>query len=349
MIKLKHGQGSIICKKRIRKDGTVNKFYEGRYMDENGKCKSVYAKKREDCAKMLKEIYAKKHKVKKQYNVTLKEWILEWYNLYKSKTLRDSSKRTYEQQINLYIIPKLGKYKLKALTTDLLQRFFNSIEYGNTQHKVFILLSASLDKAVVLRHLDFNPCLAVELPKYKRIKKRPFSYEEQTLILNTADDEMKQAFFFLCVTGLRVGEFLALRKSDFNIEEGYFKVDKAIVHGIKGATKSEASNRIVYFIPELFDYFNFKILGTFTYEKIRQRFYRLLKKLNLKGVSLHSTRHTFSTICHSMHITDKTLQVLMGHSTMAMTQDTYTHLIKKGDSEIRNYIQKLCTTISTTI
>ena len=351
LIKLKYGQGQIVKKVRIRKkDNSKYIIYEGRFRDEYGKVKSVYAKDPKECLKLLRAAHPARKAKPRLSSVTVKEWVLFWYENFKSGKIRANTCRAYESDINLYILPALGKYKLKDLTGEVLQAFFNGIEKGNTRKKIYVLLSACLEKAVILRRIEFNPCKVVELPKYKAKKRRPFTYEEQNMILRDLPSEVAQVFFFMCVTGLRAGEFLALRKTDFYFEEHFFKVDAAIAAGVKGDPKTEASNRIVYYTDELFDYFDLNILGKYkTYEGLRSAFSRMLSKYGIRGISLHCTRHTFATICHSLGMNDKTLQTLLGHSTLAMTQDIYTHLLRKGDSPVRNYLEKLCTTISTII
>ncbi len=343
MIKLKHGQGTIGVRIRYNKKGTIYKCYVGRYY-EGGKQHSVYAKTQKECVKLLKQMRPAGKNANPHRYLTLKEWMLTWYNDFKKQTLRPSSQHGYEMLMAKYIFPELGKVKLIALTVEQVQHLLNGIAAGNTRKKVNLVLSASLKKAVILRKISFNVCDAVELPKIKQQKRRAFEYLEQNKILSQ-DSKYAQAFFFLCVTGLRVGEFLALTENDFYYEDNFFKVDKAITEGILGEPKSETSKRIVYFNDTLFDYFDKSLLGTFTYNSLKLGFSRLLKSLGIKGVSLHSTRHTFATICHSLGLNDKILQTILGHSTMAMTQDVYTHLLKKGSSKIREYLEDLCALI----
>ena len=349
LIKLKYGQGHIARKERIRKkDGSVYVIYEGRYYNEYGKIKSVYAKTKKECAKLLREANPARRKsdTPRRITPTVAEWLLSWYNDYKAASVRPSTKRNYEQNIKA-LVDALGKYKLNALTGETLQKYFNGIEGGNTRKKQLVFLSACLEKAVVLKKIEFNPCRSVELPKYKKQKRRAITYDEQSFILDNANEKLSQVFFFLCVTGLRVGEFLALTKDDFFFEEHFFKVDKSISEGVTAETKTESSNRIVYFTDELFEHFDINLLGTFTYSGLRIAFSRFLKANGIKGICWHCTRHTFSTICHSFGLTDKVLQTLMGHSTLAMTQDTYTHLLKKGTSKVYFYLEKLCAFIRT--
>lgn len=345
LIKLKHGQGSICVKIRYNKNGTIYKLYQGRYYDEYGKIKSVYGKTQKECLKKLREAHPiKKDAPCKQIYPTLKEWMLSWYNTYKKGSLRLSTQKSYEANMQTYIFPALGKIKMPALTTDFIQHFLLKIKSGNTRKKLFLLLSACLKKAVVLKKLQSNPCDAVELPKYKKKKRRPFEYEEQNLILSE-DNKTAQAFFFMCVTGLRIGEFLALTKEDFYFDQNIFRVDKAIVQGVIGDPKSDAGCRNVYFTKELFDHFDINLLGTFTYSSLKNSLDKIMNKHGINGVSWHCTRHTYATLCHSFRMDDKFLQYQLGHSTLAMTQDVYTHLLKKGTSKIGTYLSNLCTHI----
>ncbi len=349
LVKLKHGQGSIHIRIRYNKNGTIYKLYQGRYYDEYGKLKSVYGRTQKECLKKLREAHpVKKNAPCKQIYPTLKDWMLAWYNDYKKNSLRLSTQRGYEALMQTYIFPALGKIKLPAVTTEFLQHFFIKLKNGNTRKKIFLLLSACLKKAVVLKKLQFNPCDAVELPKYKKKKRRPFEYEEQNLILSEGS-RTAQAFFFMCATGLRIGEFLALTKDDFYFEQNVFKVDKALVQGVVGDPKSEAGCRNVFFMEELFENFDINLLGTFTYSGLKNSLDKIMAENGIVGVSWHCTRHTYATICHSFRMDDKVLQDQLGHSTLAMTQDVYTHLLKKGTSKIGAYLSNLCTHICTHI
>ena len=53
---------------------------------------------------------------------------------------------------------------------------------------------------------------------------------------------------------------------------------------------------------------------------------KLCKKLQLTGISVHSLRHTFATRCAEAGIAPKIVQKWLGHSTINMTLDLYTHV-----------------------
>lgn len=345
MVKLKYGQGSIRLKRRQKKDGSVYKIYEARFIDENGSNRSFYAKTQKDCLDKLKKIQALKNRQARiQHKLTLKAWMQEWFNIYKKPSLRQSTLKSYLTFLEKIIFPKIGSLTLTEVSSEKLQAFLVGIKASNTRKKVYLLLSQAFKKAYLLKKVRDNVCETLEIPKHKKQKRRAFEFDEQNKILS-AGQEFSRVFFFLCATGLRIGEFLALTKNDVFFEKHVIRVNKSIVNGNLGEPKTESSKRVIYFTDELFNEFDVNTLGTYNYERLKTALQRFLRKENITGVSWHSTRHTFATICHSFGMIDKQLQILLGHSTLAMTQDVYTHLLRPGDSKIKGYLSNLCAQI----
>jgi integrase len=50
-----------------------------------------------------------------------------------------------------------------------------------------------------------------------------------------------------------------------------------------------------------------------------------LKKAGLPRIRFHDLRHTFATLQHKAKTQTKTISSMLGHSTIAITQDLYTH------------------------
>lgn len=196
-------------------------------------------------------------------------------------------------------------------------------------------------------YLKNNPCYGVELPR-KTISshRRAYTLEEQTLLLSAFPERYAKAFFFLCCTGLRIGEFLALSPVDVDFDNMTISITKACDKKMNvSSPKTSSSVRTVYFDKSLFDFFPIEYLGSYTHNGIHCQFNRTFKKFNVSGVCVHSTRHTFATLCDYVGIRDKLTQNMLGHSTLAMTKDTYTHLYKKGESPILSYMERLKNTI----
>ena len=59
---------------------------------------------------------------------------------------------------------------------------------------------------------------------------------------------------------------------------------------------------------------------------MQQSFRKICQKLDLQGLSIHSTRHTFATLSHAQGMDIKVLQEILGHANISETADTYTHV-----------------------
>ncbi|MCM1533205.1 MAG: site-specific integrase [Corallococcus sp.] len=68
--------------------------------------------------------------------------------------------------------------------------------------------------------------------------------------------------------------------------------------------------------------------NVFTYpRKVYQNsMLKICKRLNFDGINIHSLRHTFATRCSEQGIAVKVVQKWLGHSTLEMTLNVYTHV-----------------------
>lgn len=62
-------------------------------------------------------------------------------------------------------------------------------------------------------------------------------------------------------------------------------------------------------------------------------FYRLSKKAGIKDANFHCLRHTFATRALEAGINPKVVQEILGHSTISMTLDTYSHVMPDTKKE----------------
>jgi len=281
-------------------------------------------------------------------DMTYGEWLVKWFSLYKEPNQKESSARNNRNYIHNKILPAIGDYPLQEVNAFILQEFFNNLPKGNTRDKLYDIVNASLRKAYALQLITFNPAIAVEMKNHKATKRRAYEFYEQNQMFDNLADKYKAVFFFLCCTGSRIGEFLALtdksvdkRRHQIIISENYDYVAKDTT-----TTKTEKTRRVPY-CDKLFEVINSfmkgeRFFGTFTYDGIKKAFNTAIKKSGIENIALtHSARHTFSSVLYLLKVPDKQIQEFLGHSTLAMTMDTYTHLINDGDSPIKNYLNLL--------
>lgn len=354
MQKLKYGAGSVSLRQIKRKDGSIRRYYQGRIYIE-GKQICVYAKTQSEVLGKLKKLREQKKKPtakgRAEAPLLYGEWLTEWASLFKIGKLRADYKAEFLKRVDT-VRRQFGDVRLRDLTAIELQKYISSLPRANTAVKIFDVINGSLQKAEDVGLISKNPCRALERPTYQKQRRRAFEADEQVAMLNALDGKHKEAFFFLCCTGLRVGEFLALDKSKVDFERHIITVSESqsLKSGKNGATKTSAGIRKVYFTDELFNTFDIELLGCFTYSGIKKAFSKAIKKLGLKDISVtHSCRHTYASMLACMGVPAKVIQKQMGHASIVTTMDVYADLLLGGDSPIYKYIEGLKNTLISTL
>ncbi len=164
----------------------------------------------------------------KAKNMTLDEWFEDWFSTTKVLTIKETSvapmKRKYVRTFGFY----LGSHKLGSLMPMDIQGAINAMDKDgiavSTIMDVKGLLHQCLDAAVANRYLQTNPCVSVVVPKkYKNAEEeKALTEEEQKKFLAFIDDSWyKEMFYFMFLTGVRVGELGAVSWDDidFNAKE----------------------------------------------------------------------------------------------------------------------------------
>lgn len=200
---------------------------------------------------------------------TYGEWLWAFFRLYKQE--RGSLKDRYLLDMEKYVARidiALGRFKLPELSGVHIQVYINSVEAGNTRKKIAQIIDESLRKAVALQKIIYNPFDAVEVPGYTKGNYRHLELDEQNKIWNYYLNPVayynyldvtpyKSVFFFLCCTGMRVGEFLALDwKKDLDRRKLTIRIDKSMDKetGKIDTPKTLCSIRTIRVLPELLPY-----------------------------------------------------------------------------------------------
>lgn len=360
MRKLKHGDGCVTLCRRKRKDGTERRFYKGRIYI-NGEQRTIYGKTRAECLEKLKHLREKRDKERAQrlLNIegqprdgqsggkiqfrTFGEWLDEWARQCKVGKQKETYAPEFMRQVAT-VRDALGGLVLRKIEPLELQRYFNSMPQNNTAVKKYDIVNGSLQKAEDFGIIKRNPCKAVDKPTYKKQKRRAFALTEQCDVLAELNERYAAVFFFLCATGLRIGEFLALRPENVDFEQHFISVDGAvnIKTGARTDTKTAAGVRKVYFADGLFETIDVGTLGTYTYDGIKKAFNKVFKRLHVEGISVtHSCRHTFASMLYAVGVSDKIIQALCGHADVGTTVNIYTDILLTGASPLLDYILQL--------
>ena len=362
--KFKESQGTEEPKKKKTKKTKYTKRSDGRYatsvivgISSDGKKikKTLYAKS-------IKELDVKvaecKIEVVKGTDFTKQSLLFRDYRemWWKGKQISINSigtRKMYENVFN-YITP-LDYLSLKDISSDDIQAIINEKkEHQRTCVKIKVVLKQIFDKAIADRIIYYNPVNAVFFPKYVAKERRPLTNDENILTeLDIFTDRERAFIMLLKYTGIRRAEALALTKSDFNIPEATLCVSKALeFDGNKAYLKStkNGSTRYIplptnilgfisYYLTNLKTELLFTNLtsdGYMTHRGYYRMWEAITNKLEAeaakqnrvvgKDLSAHIFRHNYACMLMYASVDMKERQYLLGHKTIAMTMNVYTHI-----------------------
>lgn len=223
-----------------------------------------------------------------------------------------------------------------------------------------------LQYGVVMQAIPFNPAREVILPrntqKAKREKIKHFDNQELKKFLDYLDSLNLNKFRyyyentlykFLLATGCRINEALALSWSDIDLDNAVVHITKTLNYKQEtNSPKSKTSLRdididqatvsmlkqykrrqvqeawqigrseTVVFSDFIHEYPNNRTLQT----RLRTHF----KRAKVTNIGFHGFRHTHASLLLNSGIPYKELQHRLGHSTLSMTMDVYSHLSKEN-------------------
>ncbi len=216
-------------------------FYLGQ---ENGKEK----RKEKGGFKTKKEAEAALTKALSEYNdtgtvfapsnITVGDYMDQWFELYCKPNLKYSTQIGYARLIEGHINPRFGKYKLKTLTPAMLQEFANDLKMQGFARKtistIISLFNEALNYAVEPMHyITANPMQYVKIPKVEKPPRERIvlSMEDWSRIIERFPFGTKYhiALMIGFYTGLRISEAFALTWNDIDFENHTITVSKQVV------------------------------------------------------------------------------------------------------------------------
>jgi site-specific recombinase XerD len=165
--------------------------------------------------------------------------------------------------------------------------------------------------------------------------------DDEDLLLSVIDDTRDRAMILLLLrTGMRIGELLATRMSDINLQMQAITITESIKTG---------SGRVVYFSNDaaeaLYDWLMIRDCSQdhlfygrgrkpLCYGAARAMFVKYIDRAGLshKGYTLHCLRHTLATSLLNVRVPIELVQVILGHTNLMQTQ-RYAKLYDKTSEE----------------
>lgn len=305
-----------------------------------------------------------------------KDWLKEWLDNYIEPTAKTRTFSRYSEIVEQHIIPKLGEFELDELSPAVLQHYITELlQSGNLKtgrglaansvSAIINVIQNSLRTAFNLGYTKEYTADRIKRPKSQEKDVSCFSIQEQKKIEQAVLNSKKNKMFgvMLCLyTGLRVGELLALKWTDFDLQKGHLSVSRSCHDGkgkdgkyirIEDTPKTSSSRRIIplpkQLLPLIKDYkkksdseyvvsSNGKPVSVRSYQR---SFDLLQRKLGIAHRGFHSLRHTFATRALECGMDVKTLSEILGHKSPTVTLNRYVHSLMEHKQDMMNRLGKL--------
>lgn len=286
--------------------------------------------------------------------LTVAVFLASWLQDVARARVRPSTLARYSGLVQKHVAPYIGGLQLRKVTPLVLQRLYSQLEKDGasprTRELVHVVLHAAFKHARRVNLLRENPADLVDKPRAPKRSMRALSREEAAALLGAAKGDRLEALYVLAVTlGLRQGELLALRWEDVDLRQGTLTVrhTQQELNGrlLVSEPKTAASRRTIP-LPgrvktALHEHRKRMLAEGLRSEWVfcdtrggplrrsnltRRSFWPLLERAGLPRIRFHDLRHTAATLLLEQGVPLKTVQALLGHSTIAVTADTYAHV-----------------------
>ena len=242
--------------------------------------------------------------------------------------------------------------EIQALLNDLAKQSFSrrSVQLHRD------ILNMIYNDAILAGAVQANPVAAVALPRNLPASKRELPEDAAIEAVKQGGDLPFGLFALVCLfAGLRRGEALALRSEDIDRRRETISITHAVVY--VGNTphikppKTAAGVRVVPLLDPLADALPKKGAGLLfpgadaetplTKTQYRKRWLKYCAAIG-HDITAHQLRHGYATLLYEAGIQDKDAMELLGHGSIAVTRDVYTHIRQaqreKTAAAINSYI-----------
>ena len=327
-----------------RKDGLYEKVMTFEINGQKTR-KHFYYK---DEFELVEKVNAYKAELTEKQKIYFERVADEWYDSH-CEEVEGGTQLCYKPAYNR-AVDAFGDKEIKDIAPldikRLLDRMAKQKYSAQTVRVQRIVINLIFKYAVLNEYLDINPVTAVSVPRNLPKAKRELpSDDEIETVMQSADATFGMFAYLILFTGCRRGEALALQWKDVDFKRNTISITKSVNYSgmnqnnpiLSPHPKSDAGIREVMMLDCLAnrlkdmaegqpaEYFVFGGAEPLTKSALRKRWQKYQKETNTTFTP-HQLRHAYATILYDAGIDEKVAQGLMGHSTIQLTRDIYTHV-----------------------
>ena len=293
------------------------------------------------------------------HGLTVADYLEQW--LEGKRSIRATTRRSYESHIRIYLTPMLGSHRLADLRPNHVDSMYSRLIAAGqpsptTLRRIHATLRSALNTAVKRRLLPWNPAHHIELPQSRRPATTAWTPNELGEFLTAIEHhDLYPLLRLVAVAGLRRGEALGLRWIDVDLEGGLIHIRQQLLDtGTElafGPPKTRSGERSVPLdhattsvLRALFEQqgvhraawaaawvdsglvFTCGDGSRMRPDVVTHQFKRLVASTGVRDIRFHDLRHTSASLALTAGVAMKTVSERLGHSSTTITADLYTHV-----------------------
>ncbi len=278
-------------------------------------------------------------------------------------TLKYATQKHYRYLLDVHLLPAFGDRRLSDISREAVQNLVSTKLRSGLSWKTVKHIRAALGRVLGFAeewgYIVENPTPKTKLPRRAyQPQKSVLTPDEIRLLISSIKEPARSVVQLLVLTGLRVGELLALRWHNVDLEAGLLRVTETVYEGHFDTTKTRRSTRLIPIgcqtaalltarrtIKVADD--NALVFAARTGRPLNRR--NLLrrhlqptcKRLGLPRIDWHSLRHSNATLLDAAGTPLGTIQALLGHTSPEVTRQVYLHSIPGDQRSAVERVEKL--------
>jgi integrase len=290
---------------------------------------------------------------------------LRW--LPRMRHLSVNSRTPYAEYLKNHIVPAMEKVRIGQVTAGDVELLIAGLEAeglaASTTHTIHAVLSSMLEIAVKDGLLAGNPAKGIKLPPAEPPDWDPPPADAVAALAESITPRFRVAVWLAAGAGLREGEALGLLVPRVDFLRRKIDVRQQLQNGVLCPLKTRKVPRrtvpvddmVIHEINRHIQQFPNTDRGRdllITNDRgmpvsrslFGRRWRRAVEKAGLpEGTKFHSLRHWCASCLIASGMNVKSVQSRLGHTTAAMTLDTYSHLWPDDEERGRGVIESMFT------
>jgi integrase len=312
--------------------------------------------------------------------LTVGEFLEQWIEAV-APGLRESTAASYRMVLTKRVVPRIGELRLTSLTPGHLTTMYaqllaeggrlgrplspRSVRYTHT------IAGRALADAVQWGLLPRNPARAAKPPRAVKSDMAVWdAAQARKFLAFVQEDRLYAMWLLMLTTGLRRGEIAGLRWSDVDLDDAVIAIqhtrvsvdarvvvvepktakgrrsvalDDMTVQALRSHRKAQLQERLK--LGKAWQDSGFVFVredgAPYHPERILVMFKRHAEAAGLPAIRLHDLRHTSATLALAAGVHPKVVQERLGHSSINITLDTYSHVVKGRQHEAAEKVAAL--------